>query len=126
MDTAERAQQHFYCCFRLSIGAPWQFEVGFSAVILITVDSGSGREDEVLALRVLFHEFEQIHGTDHVVLVVEHGLGEGLSDGLFGSKVHDGIDGFLLLQVKLEHAVEEFEVDDVALVEAHAPGDFLL
>lgn len=100
--TAQRAKQHLHAGFGLSIGAAWQFVVSFCAVVLVTVHSSSGGEDEVLAVSVLLHQFEQIYRANHVIFIVEHRFGKRFSNSLLGSKVHNSIDGLTLFQVLFE------------------------
>jgi hypothetical protein len=126
MCAAEGGQQHLHTGLGLSIGTAGQFEVGLGAVILIAVDASSGGEDEALAVGVLLHEFKEIHGAHHVVLVVEHGLGVGLSDRLLRREVHNRVDGFAPFHVLLEDAVQELEIHDVALMETHTLFDLIL
>jgi hypothetical protein len=66
--------------------------VSFLTVILVAVDPSGGRKDEAATLRMFLHHFEEIERTDHVVLVVHHGLLVTLTNGLLSCEMHNAVD----------------------------------
>lgn len=101
-----RAQQHLNACLGFTIGTSWVDRVSLFAVIFVTVDTCTGREDEVFAIFVFFHHFEQVHWPDHIVLVIEDGFLVAFPDGLFGSKMHDPINRCLFGLVESKQIVQ--------------------
>lgn len=79
--------------------------ISLFTIVLVSIHSSCRRKDEVLALLVFLHEPKQIHGPNHVVFIVEHGLGVGLADSFLGCEMHDGIDGVVLFPVEFEYAL---------------------
>lgn len=88
------------------------------AVIFITVDSSSWGENEILT-RILLHNFKQIHRPSQIILEVHDRLVHGLAYSLFGSKMHNTVNGFTLLYFLFEQSIKIFKIKDVNLMKLY-------
>ena len=65
---------------------------------------------------MFFHHLEQIHGTNNVILIVQHGFLVTLTDGFFGCKMHDTVNWFPFVLIFLEQSIKTFKIHDISFV----------
>mmetsp|Transcript_33923 Transcript_33923/g.60852 ORF Transcript_33923/g.60852 Transcript_33923/m.60852 type:complete len:224 (-) Transcript_33923:132-803(-) len=78
------------------------------------IDRGGGGEHQLPAV-VLFHALEQVEGGGQIVLIVGHGLGHRLSNGLEAREVDDGMAGTTVG----ENLVQSVQIAQVHLEEVN-------
>lgn len=100
-------EKHVHTKFRLSIRTYWLTMEIFSTVVLFSIDSSSWWEKKFLAGGIFFHEFEDVHRSDKVVLIVKQGLIYGFGNGFLSSKVDNGCDFPFVCFFNLENGFEQ-------------------
>lgn len=106
--------QHLYTQFWLAIRADWSALEIFRTVVLLAINSSSGREKELGAFREFLHSFEEVDGSNHIIFVVVQRHHDWLICIFFSCEVNNALNWCVFFFLLLENLFNKLQIKNVS------------